>query len=70
MGVVNTAQRLSVGAISVARRLSSGNVNQPKRMPSLSDDDERHNIPSIASEVQTEAFKDLLVGAALCNNAE
>ncbi|CAF3787505.1 unnamed protein product, partial [Rotaria magnacalcarata] len=70
MGVVNTAQRLSVGAITVARRLSSGNINQPKRMPSLSDDNELYNIPSIASEVQVEAFRDLLVGAALCNNAE
>ncbi|CAF5182029.1 unnamed protein product, partial [Rotaria magnacalcarata] len=39
-------------------------------MPSLSDDNELYNIPSIASEVQVEAFRDLLVGAALCNNAE
>ncbi|CAF4884149.1 unnamed protein product [Rotaria sp. Silwood1] len=69
-GALNTVRRLSVGVISVARRLSSGNINQPQLMPSFNDDNEMHNISSIASEVQVEAFKDLLVGAALCNNAE
>lgn len=69
-GFTETARRLSIGAISAVRRLSSGDLNQPKRMPSLSDDNEMHNIPSVASEVPIEAFKDLLLGAALCNNAE
>ncbi|CAF1014345.1 unnamed protein product [Rotaria sordida] len=69
-GAINTARRLSTGVVSVARRLSSGIINQPQRMMSFSDDNEMQIIPSIASEVQVEAFKDLLVGAVLCNNAE
>ncbi|CAF4575061.1 unnamed protein product [Rotaria sp. Silwood2] len=69
-GVVDTARRLSTEVVSVARRLSTGNINQPQRMPSFTDDTEMSNIPTVASEVQIEAFKDLLAGAALCNNAE
>ena len=54
----------------MVRRLSSGNINQPQRMASLSDDNERNNIPDIASDVKIQAFRDLLFGAAICNNAE
>ena len=69
-GVVDTARRLSIGAASMVRKLSSGNINQPQRMPSFDDDNERNNIPNEASEVRIQAFRDLLLGAALCNNAE
>ncbi len=69
-GVVDTARRLSVGAATVVRKLSSGNINQPRRMPNFNDDNIVNNIPDEASEVRIEAFRDLLLGAALCNNAE
>ena len=69
-GVIETARRLSIGAVTVVRKLSSGNLNQPQRMPSLNDDNEKNNIPDEASEVRIQAFRDLLLGAALCNNAE
>ncbi|CAF1313293.1 unnamed protein product, partial [Adineta ricciae] len=69
-GVMDTARRLSVGAATMVRKLSTGNINQPQRMPSLNDDNEKNNIPNEASEVQIQAFRDLLLGAALCNNAE
>ena len=69
-GVVDTARRLSVGAATMVRKLSSGNINQPQRMESMNDDNEKNNIPNDASQVQIQAFRDLLLGAALCNNAE
>ncbi|CAF4096352.1 unnamed protein product [Adineta steineri] len=70
-GAVETARRLSMGAATVVRKLSSGNINQPQRMSSaFNDDNEANNIPNEASEVQIQAFRDLLLGAALCNNAE
>ncbi len=69
-GVVETARRLSIGATTMVRKLSSGNINQPQRMTSFEDDNYRNNIPNEASEVRIQAFRDLLLGAALCNNAE
>jgi len=69
-GAFETARRLSVGAATMVRKLSSGNLNQPQRMPSFNDDNERNNIPNEASEVRIQAFRDLLLGAAICNNAE
>jgi magnesium-transporting ATPase (P-type) len=67
---MNTARRLSIGVVSIARTLSSGSMNVRQRMPSLSDDNEKNGIPNVASEVQTQAFRDLLLGACLCNNAQ
>jgi magnesium-transporting ATPase (P-type) len=69
-GVFQTARRLSAGVVSIARTISSGNMNIPRRMPSISDDNEKNNISNVASEVQIQAFRDLLLGACLCNNAE
>jgi len=69
-GALNTARRLSIGAVSAVRRLSSGELNPPKRMESFSDDNARNNIPDVASEVKIQAFRDLLFGACICNNAE
>jgi len=69
-GVIDTARRLSIGAATMVRKLSSGNINQPQRMFSLNDDNAKNNIPDEASEVPIQAFRDLLLGAALCNNAD
>ncbi|CAF1250241.1 unnamed protein product [Didymodactylos carnosus] len=66
VGAYNTARRLSMGAASVVKRLSSGNltqVTQHETNPDIA-------LPSLASEVNVQAFRDLLLGAALCNNAE
>ena len=68
-GVVETARRFSVGAVTVVRKMSSGNINQPQRMQSF-EDDEKNAISDPAEEVRIQAFRDLLLGAALCNNAE
>jgi magnesium-transporting ATPase (P-type) len=69
-GAIDTARRLSVGAASMVRKLSAGNINQPQRMTSFNDDNEKNSIPNEASEVCIQAFRDLLLGASLCNNAE
>jgi sodium/potassium-transporting ATPase subunit alpha len=64
---VETARRLSVNATTMVRKLSSGNLNE---FPSLNDDNKKNQIPNEASEIQIQAFRDLLLGASLCNNAE
>ncbi|CAF0772355.1 unnamed protein product [Adineta steineri] len=69
-GVFKTARSLSTEAVSVVRRLSSGSLNMSHRMPSLDDDNEKNKIPNIASEIKIQAFRDLLLGACLCNNVE
>jgi magnesium-transporting ATPase (P-type) len=73
-GVIDKARRLSTGTVSIARRISSGYVQQSERMPeadSNNDDDKTKKITSTkASEINIQAFRDLLIGASLCNNAE
>ena len=69
-GAAETVRRLSVGAATAVRRLSSGNMNQPQRMSEFNEGNEKHHIPNEASEVRIQAFRDLLLGASLCNNAE
>ncbi|CAF4907246.1 unnamed protein product [Rotaria sp. Silwood1] len=69
-GMFSTTRRLSNEVISIARTLSSGSINVPQRMPSFSDHNEKNQIPNVASEIQIQAFRDLLLGACLCNNAE
>ena len=69
-GVIDTARRLSMGAVSTVRKLSSGNLNHARRMSEVEEDNSRYKIPDEASEVRIHAFRDLLLGASLCNNAE
>ncbi|CAF0733012.1 unnamed protein product [Adineta steineri] len=68
--VIETARRLSISTATMIRKLSSASINQPQDITSLNDDNGKNNIPDKASEVKIEAFRDLLLGAALCNNAE
>jgi len=56
--VSNIAHRGSVEPIQVSERLSNGIANQSDFRSSIS------------SEMEIEAFRDLLLGAALCNDAE
>jgi magnesium-transporting ATPase (P-type) len=67
---LNTAHRLSIESGSIVRTLSTGNIHQLQRLPSLCDDNEKTNIWNVTSEAKSQAFQDLLLGAALCNNAE
>ena len=67
--VIDAAIRLSASATQMVRVLSTGTLNQPRRMASLSDENDKHNLPNEASQVTIGAFRDLLFGAALCNNA-
>jgi sodium/potassium-transporting ATPase subunit alpha len=69
-GVIETARRLSVDAATMVRKLSTGNINELQQMPSLNDNNRKDNISNQASEIQIQAFRDLLLGASLCNNAE
>ncbi|CAF1437995.1 unnamed protein product [Rotaria magnacalcarata] len=69
-GMLSSVRRLSNDVISIGRRFSSGSLHVPQRMPSFTDDNEKNQIPNVASEVQIQAFRDLLLGACLCNNAE
>lgn len=54
----NIARRGTVEPIQISVRLSNQTDNQSK------------SRPSISSEMEIEAFRDLLLGAALCNDAE
>ncbi|CAF1038731.1 unnamed protein product [Didymodactylos carnosus] len=66
-GALNTARRLSIGAAGMVKRFSSGNLNQPQVMEEV---DIEPQLPTIASDINIQAFRDLLMGAVLCNNAE
>jgi len=68
--VVQTARRLSVSATTMVRKLSSSTINELQQIPSLNDDNKTNQIPNEASEIQIQAFRDLLLGASLCNNAD
>jgi magnesium-transporting ATPase (P-type) len=69
-GAVNTGHRGIVRVAPVAERSSSGMPNQPQFRPSFSFDNQRNNKLNVASEMKIETFRDLLLGAALCNDAE
>ncbi|CAF1191376.1 unnamed protein product [Adineta steineri] len=68
--VVETARRLSIDAATMVRKLSLVNINQSQPMASCTDKNRINKISSEASEIQIQAFRDLLLGASLCNNAE
>jgi magnesium-transporting ATPase (P-type) len=74
--IFQTLRRLSSGAIDTARRmsvvhrLSTVHINRPQRGASINLDNVKNNISDVASEIPIEAFRDLLLGASLCNNAE
>jgi magnesium-transporting ATPase (P-type) len=70
IGALNIPHRGMVRVAPVAERLSSGTANQSQFKPSFSLSNSRNNKLDVASEVKTEAFHDLLLGAALCNDAE
>ncbi|CAF2143858.1 unnamed protein product [Rotaria magnacalcarata] len=74
-------RRLSSDALKIARRFSNGATRLARKLSSNSHPDESECVPlvdnncevsenlNIASEVRIQAFRDLLIGAALCNNA-
>ena len=69
-GVIETARRLSVDAASMVRKLSTGDINELQQMPTLNDNNKKNYLSNNASEIRIQAFRDLLLGASLCNNAE
>jgi len=81
VNISQKVRRLSVGALNMVRPVSvtpapfletlfNGNINESLTMPSFSNDNQRNNISNVANEVKIQAFRDLLLGASLCNNAE
>ncbi|CAF0854279.1 unnamed protein product [Adineta ricciae] len=66
-GAIETVRRLSVDAATMVRKLSTGSIGQPQPAAPVHRGKE---LSSDASEIKIEAFRDLLLGAALCNNAE
>jgi len=68
-GALETVRRLSVDAATVVRKLSTGNINELQQMPSVNVNN-KSNLSSDASQIKIEAFRDLLLGASLCNNAD
>jgi magnesium-transporting ATPase (P-type) len=70
VGALNMIRRVSVSPAPVVETLSNENINESQTMPSFSDDNQRNNISKVANEVKIQAFRDLLLGASLCNNAE
>jgi magnesium-transporting ATPase (P-type) len=70
IGALNIAHHGRVRVAPVAERLSSGITNQSQFRPSSSFVNQRNNKLDVANELKIEAFRDLLLGAALCNDAE
>jgi magnesium-transporting ATPase (P-type) len=70
IGALNITHHGRVRVAPVAERLSSGITNQSQFRPSFSFVNQRNNKLDVASEVKIQAFRDLLLGAALCNDAE
>jgi magnesium-transporting ATPase (P-type) len=81
VNISQKVRRLSVGALNMVRPVSvtpapfletlfNGNINESLTMPSFSNDNQRNNISNVANEVKIQAFRDLLLGASLCNNAQ
>jgi sodium/potassium-transporting ATPase subunit alpha len=68
--VIELTRRLSENAVKLARRLSSGTRDQSEHLPLVNNNTEKFDVPHEASEIRIQAFRDLLLGAALCNNAE
>jgi len=68
--VIELTRRLSENAVKLARRLSSGTRDQSEHLPLVNNNTEKLDVPHEASEIRIQAFRDLLLGAALCNNAE
>jgi sodium/potassium-transporting ATPase subunit alpha len=68
---LDLARRLSDSTVKLARKLSSNSDDQTERIPLVNNDTEKSDVPPpAASEIRVQAFRDLLLGAALCNNAE
>ena len=70
-GAVNLLHRLSDSTVELARRLSTGSRDELERIPLVDDKVEKsEEQPQDANSIRIQAFRDLLLGAALCNNAE
>lgn len=65
----STVRRLSTDIVSVARSLSSGSINKMEPMPDCPDSEDIY-IRAVSKNTNPEVFQDLIIGAALCNNAE
>jgi magnesium-transporting ATPase (P-type) len=67
--IFQAARRLSLQVIADVRKLSIDHTVQMEPMPSVinNNNNERNNA---TNEVPIQAFRDLLLSAALCNNAE
>jgi magnesium-transporting ATPase (P-type) len=69
-GVVETVHRLTIDSTIVVRRLSSISMSKPQKIAEFNNGNEKHGTPNEASEIRIQAFRDLLLGATLGNNAE
>ncbi|CAF2807127.1 unnamed protein product [Rotaria sp. Silwood2] len=67
---IKIARRLSDSAHRIVRKLSSSGRDESERIPLVDNNAEKSDISDEPSEVRIQAFRDLLLGAALCNNAD
>ncbi|CAF1679643.1 unnamed protein product, partial [Adineta ricciae] len=66
---IKLVRRLSDSTRDYARKLSNGNRDQSERMPLVNNNGEKIDESDKPDHVAIQAFRDLLLGAALCNNA-
>ncbi|CAF4122765.1 unnamed protein product, partial [Adineta steineri] len=69
-GAIQIARRLSDSTADIVRRLSSSSQDETERVPLVDNNNEKSDESKEPSEIKIQAFRDLLLGAALCNNAE
>lgn len=67
---VNRVRCVSVRPATIAEQRASGSNNQSQANASLSGGTQRSSIFNVTNEVKGQAFRNLLLGASLCNNAE
>ncbi|CAF4812261.1 unnamed protein product [Rotaria sp. Silwood1] len=69
LDAIEIARRLSDSAHRIARRVSSNDRDESEHIPLVDNESGKSDVSDEPSEIRIQALRDLLLGAALCNNA-